>query len=254
MTSRLATGKTPDGAASDGVVSVSVVIPARNEEHYVEGSLRSVAAQEYPLERVECIVVDNGSSDGTARKVQEYASQHPELALSVVPEGTAGVAAAKNSGARAARGEVLVFLDADSSMERPLIADIVAQYRAGDPAGCVRIVADSDDFLDRAFFWVMELGKILFGIRTSMMYCRRSLFWEVGGFRQELRVAEDLDLLSRVQDHLKRNGGGQVSYITSSSILTSPRRLHQMPLRLGLVTVFVRWALAFANIGRGRRY
>ena len=95
---------------------------------------------------------------------------------------------------------------------------------------------------------------MLFGIRTQMLYCDRQLFLELNGFRPELRVAEDLEFLQRVQRHFALNGHEKVCHIRSSAILTSPRRLRKLPYRLSLITVFARWAMAFAGIGRRRWY
>ena len=246
--------ETANSAPSPGDGLVSVVIPARNEEEYIEAALASVAGQRYPLEGLECVVVDNASTDRTSEVATAFAERHPKLRVSVVSESTVGVAAAKNRGASAARGRLLIFLDADSRMDCTLVGDVVAMYRNGSPAGSIRVVADSADWLERGFFDLMELGKVLFGIRTQMMYCDRALFMSLGGFRPDLRVAEDLEFLKRVRRELSRRGNGTVCHIRSSSIATSPRRLRERPWRLSLITLFLRWALAFVGIGRRWEY
>lgn len=234
--------------------TVTVVIPARNEEKFISSALASVADQNYPLDRVECVVVDNGSTDQTGPVARDFASTHPELAISVMPEPQEGVARAKNRGAQAATGQILLFLDADSRMDPSLLSDVIAHYDAGNPAGSIRIVADSNDALERGFFALMELGKVLFGIRAQMMYCDRKLFHDLGGFRPELRQAEDLEFLRRVRKHLKKSGHGVVCHVRSSAIATSPRRLQGGRLRRNLVTTFVRWTLASMAIGRKWEY
>src|SRR5713226_4904895 len=93
---------------------VSVVIPARNEEGYVGAALASVAAQTWPLERVEIVVVDNGSADATADAVRTFAAAQPRLVVKLIDEPVAGVARTKNRGAWAAEGMWLIFMDADS--------------------------------------------------------------------------------------------------------------------------------------------
>ena len=240
-----------DGAQS---LQVSVVIPAHNEEDYVERALASVAAQRYPLERLECLVVDNASTDDTARRAQEFARRCPQLAVIVLTEPCPGVARAKNLGAGAAGGDVLIFLDADSRMDPNLVRDVAARYRSGSPAGSLRIVADSNHPLERAFFALMEVGKVWFGIRSQMMYCDRGLFLSLEGFRPDLRLAEDLEFLRRVQERVRQNGLGSVCHVRTSAIATSPRRLRTRPLHLNMLTMFARWALAFAGIGRTREY
>ncbi len=226
-------------------VRVSFVIPARNEAGYVARALASVASQDWPCEELEAVVVNNGSSDGTAEVVRSFAARHPELRCRLESEPQRGRARAKNRGARAAAGAYLVFLDADSVASHNLVRAVLRHVQAGYPAGSIRVVADSHDPLDRAFFGLMEFGKRLFGIRAQMFYCRRDLFCQYGGFREELEIAEDLDFLRRLQA-----AGLPTCHVTDASIATSPRRLHALPLRLGMVYTFLRWALAHVGIGR----
>ncbi len=241
-------------AERDMDVRVTVVIPAHNEAAYVEAALASVVAQDVPLHTLECVVVDNASTDETAHVAEEFAARQVALELRVVAEPALGVARAKNRGAREATGDVLLFLDADSRMTPGLARDIANHYRAGAPAGSIRVVADSDSRVERGFFDLMELGAILFGIRSQMFYCDRALFLELGGFDETLQLAEDLEFLRRVKAHLRQKRDGVVCHIRSNAILTSPRRLRTGPYHLGAVWLFARWALAFAGIGRKREY
>ncbi len=237
----------PTFSASE--LDASIIVPARNEAGYVRGALASVAAQTWPLERVECIVVDNDSIDSTADVVRSWAAEHRIPVVRLLRESVAGTARAKNRGAHAASGSVLIFLDADSRMAPDLVERILARVRAGYPAGSITVIADSDDWLDRAFFGLMEFGKRLFHIHAQMLYCSRELFLDVGGFQEQLQLAEDRDLLVRLERR-----GVPVCHVTDSWIATSPRRLHALPLRLGVLTTFVRWALAHGGIGRRWRY
>jgi glycosyltransferase involved in cell wall biosynthesis len=235
------------------VTDVSVVIPARNEERYIERALQSIAEQKFPMAELEVVVVDNGSVDDTVSIVRLFAKNHSELNLSLVAEEVPGVARAKNSGAKAARGSVLVFVDADSRMEPGLMTSIVNGQGLGSPAGSIRVSADSRNLIDRAFFGLMEFGKVRFGIRSQMLYCDSQLFRELGGFNPALRLGEDLDFLRRLRGRLKETGG-TLTHVRNSGILTSPRRLQRWPLRLGIIPMFWRWLLAFLGFGRGRDY
>lgn len=225
--------------------SVAVVIPARDEERYLRGALASCLEQSAAL---EVVVVDNASRDGTAAVADAFAREHPDLPLRVVREPVAGRARAKDRGASEACGRVLLFLDADSRMDPDLAARVVAHHAAGLLSGDIRIVADSLDPLDRAFFWVIDL-KRLFRIRAQMFYCDRALFETRGGFDERLQIGEDEDFLARLQA-----SGVRVGHVAESAIHTSPRRLRSLPLRLGMLTTFGRWALAHAGIGRRWRY
>ncbi len=225
---------------------ISVILPARNEELLVAGALRSIAEQQLPMEQVEALVVDNGSTDGTGRAVDESRAAG-RLHVELLEEPSPGIARAKNLGARHARGRYLVFMDADSRMSPGLLPLIVQRAADGERSASIRIVADGGDTLDRAFFGLMEWGKRLFGIRANMSWMERSLFEQLGGFDERLHQAEDLDLLVRA-----RREGVTVGHITAERIATSPRRLHRGPLRMGMLAMFARWALG--NFGIGRRW
>ena len=228
---------------------VSVVIPAWNEERYIRTALASVATQTWPVALLEAVVVDNGSTDGTHQVVQDFMAGAPHLAVQLVDEPAHGVARAKNRGASVARGRWLIFLDADSRMAPDLVERVVARGRRGYRAGSIRVVADSQDVLDRAFFGLIEFGKVLFGLRAQMFYCERELFMQCGGFDEHLRLAEDLEFLARLE-----RAGVPVCHVTESWIATSPRRLHTLPCRLGMPAMLARWALAKWGLGRRWRY
>jgi glycosyltransferase involved in cell wall biosynthesis len=227
---------------------VSVVIPARDEEDYVAAALESIAAQTWRPRDLEAIVVVNGTEDRTLPVARATAERLGGFPVRLVDDPTAGVSRAKNAGARLARGDLLVFLDADSRMAPDLIEKIVAASERA-PAGSIRIVADSDDPIDGAFFRLLEWGKGLFGIHANMLFCSRALFEDVGGFDERLYQAEDLDLLRRIATR-----GERVTHVADSSIATSPRRLHEGPLRVGLLRVFARWTLGHVGIWRERPY
>jgi glycosyltransferase involved in cell wall biosynthesis len=243
-----------DQSRQAGETLVSVIIPARNEEAYVEAALRSVAAQIYSPERIECVVVDNASFDSTAQIAEDFALCHPRPPVLVVFEPVVGVGRAKNRGAAEAGGEILIFMDADSRMDPDLVSVVVSCYSQGNPAGSIRIVADSRHPLERGFFELIEIGKVLFGIRSQMMYCDRKLFYSLGGFRPDLRLAEDLEFLDRVRDCVRKRGTGTVCHVRASIIRTSPRRLRQRPFHLGMIPIFARWTLAYLGIWRHREY
>lgn len=228
---------------------LSIVIPARNEAATIVRALDSVLAQAWPVERLEVIVVDNGSSDGTAAVARRFAQQHPELRLRVVREPRPGVSRARNRGARLARGRVLLFLDADSRLSPTMVASVLAHLHRGAAAMSLRVVADSNDPLDRAFFFLATWLKERVRVPTQLCAVRRDVFWAVGGFDERLRVAEDYDLLRRIRD-----AGYRVAFVTESAVLTSTRRLHRWPLRIGFLVTTLHWLLALAGIGRDWPY
>src|SRR5438552_12366709 len=85
---------------------VSVIIPVFNGERYIRQTIESVLAQTY--QDFELLVIDDGSTDGTAEAVKEY-----EKNLRYVRQGNGGASKARNQGIRLSQGEYLAFQDAD---------------------------------------------------------------------------------------------------------------------------------------------
>ena len=224
----------------------SVIIPARNEAAMIGGALRSVAEQACSDGAVEAIVVANGCEDYTAAVARSTAAEL-DLRTQVIELAEPGLARAKNVGVRAAAGRWLVFLDADSRFGPGLLAAVRRRTESGEEAGSIPVYADGGDVVDRAFFGLIEFGKALFGIQAQMFYCPREAFLAAGGFDESLNLAEDRDLVRRLQAR-----GLKFGRVTSAAIFTSPRRLHRLPMHLNVPLTFARWALA--NWGVGRRW
>lgn len=111
---------------------VTVVIPAFNARSTIDETLRSVRSQSH--EKLEIIVVDDGSTDGTSAVVREHALIDPRVRL--VTQENAGVAAARNTGWRSAQSEFVAFIDADDlwaprNIERQLEALLAAGRNTG---------------------------------------------------------------------------------------------------------------------------
>src|SRR5689334_23375145 len=91
---------------------LSVVVPVYNVERYLDECLASLAAQH--VEDFEAILVDDGSTDGSAAIARRHAGRDPRFRL--VSQGNAGLGAARNAGVELARGEFLAFLDSDDKV------------------------------------------------------------------------------------------------------------------------------------------
>jgi hypothetical protein len=179
--------------------TVSVVIPCFDQARFLPAAVASVQAQGYAP--IECLVVDDGSTDGTAA----VASQ---LGVAILRQRNAGVSAARNAGLAATRGELVVFLDADDELLPAAIGDEVEALRAHPDAVAVvgrcqpidaegRAVAcqypdvDPDDlyreWLPRNFVWTP--GAAMF-VRTALE--------AVGGFPVDRGPAADYAVYLRL--------------------------------------------------------
>ena len=129
-------------AAADEAPALTVVIPAYNEGAMVEVAIRSVAAADYPHERLEIIAVDDGSTDDTWHYIARAAQQFPQLVTAVRLEHNQGKRAALAEGFRRARGDIVVTVDSDSEIERQTLAAISGPFRdprVGAVAGKVAV-------------------------------------------------------------------------------------------------------------------
>lgn len=108
---------------------ISVVIPAYNAATVLGTTLERLATQDYPRDLYEVVVVDDGSTDGTGEVVRRCATL--DLALRYVRQDNAGLAAARNTGAAAARFPVLLFLDPDMWAEPQLVRAHARHYDSG---------------------------------------------------------------------------------------------------------------------------
>jgi mycofactocin system glycosyltransferase len=200
------------GAATAGgppAPSITVVVPTRDRAPELADCLGALAGLDYPPERLEVIVVDDGSEDpGPVAKV---AAAHG--ARLVVEDRNRGPAFARNQGAREATGELLAFVDSDCVPE-PGWLRALTPYFAWERVGAVggRTVAyRRASRLDRyeEVSSPLDMGtRLLFeGEGTSSLYVptcnllvRRSVYHELAGLRESLRLGEDVDFCWRLRE------------------------------------------------------
>jgi len=201
----------------------SVLIPAYNEETFLGPTLRAVHGSfaALGLADYEIIVCDNNSSDATARVAERGGAR-------VVFEPHNQISRARNTAARAARGEYLIFLDADTTLDRALLDATLTRLASGTIAGggaLVRIDTDHPGWYGTIFHWgwnrLSALRKLAPGL---YIYCLRRVWEEVGGFDEEVYFFEDV-FFSRGMQRWGRAHGKRVDIIAEPKVLTSSRKL-----------------------------
>jgi glycosyltransferase involved in cell wall biosynthesis len=161
-------------------LAVSVIVPARNAAGTIGRTLEALARQDLP-EEYEVIVVDDGSSDDTAAIAK--AASGP---VSVLSQGAHGPGQARNLGARAARGAVLAFTDADCFPERSWLRAGLAALRNAD---LVQGAARPEPGVPlRPFDHTIWIERESGLYETANLFVRRDLFMRVGGFEDWLDV------------------------------------------------------------------
>jgi glycosyltransferase involved in cell wall biosynthesis len=190
-------------APAEGDPLVSVIIPCYNGEAFLKETIESALAQKH--QRVEVIVVDDGSTDGSADIAQAYPVRY-------IRQPNRGLTASRNLGIRESTGNYVVFLDADDRLlpdaieiglrvlsQRPECAMTVGDHLFVSADGFY-LASSRKPFLHSSHY--EALLKSNFIEMISSVLFRRSIFDEVGDFNTELRVAEDYELYLRIaRDH-----------------------------------------------------
>jgi glycosyltransferase involved in cell wall biosynthesis len=178
--------------------TVSVVIPCYGQAHFLREAIESVIAQSHPA---EIVVVDDGSPDNTA----EVATRYPQVRL--VRQDNKGLAGARNSGFRVARGDYVTFLDADDRLT-PNAVEAHLKCFAEHPeaqlvVGAIDHIAEDGSYV-RSPRWPLlqanfyeELLKVNHVANMIAVMARREVIANVGGFEPSCSPAEDYRLLLR---------------------------------------------------------
>ena len=195
------------GSDPGGQPHLSIIIPTLNEAGEIEKSLSRLSKSD----TVEILVVDGGSSDDTVEKARKFGAR----LLSTAPSK----AGQMNAGAANARGDVLMFLHADTCLPEHFEQKVLATVnRKGISAGAFTLTIDSDDsglrFIERVANWRARLLQMPYG--DQALFVSRQLFFEIGGFA-DYPIMEDFELVRRLK---KR---GKIA-ILPDSVITSPRR------------------------------
>ena len=201
----------------------SIVIPTLNEEENIGYCIKSLAEQTWP--HYEVIVADGGSTDNTI----EIAETNGFKVLSVEKTRPHDVGTAKNLGAKHSEGSVLVFLDADMSIDPNCLEVLAEGYRNPEVVGvALKVLPSESNRLETALYEcnnvLARLGNKIGFHEISYFSChsyRKDAFMQVGGFRTDLYACEDLDLSLRLRHT------GKYVVTPRSTLWTSPRRLRE---------------------------
>ncbi len=204
---------------------ISVIIPTLNEEKLIGGLLARFSDERLREKyNFEVIVTDGGSKDATldiAKKHADKIVRHEEKRRQLIAEG-------RNRGAEAAKGEILIFLNADVRLGNVSQLFDAALEFAESPyiaMTCpVKVFPEEEIIPDKIFlgFYNLYFGFLnLIGLGMGRGECqvvRRNDFFEIGGYDETLVAGEDFDLFKR----LRRKG--RIFYAKRCVVYESPRR------------------------------
>ncbi len=227
------------------VTALSVIIPTLNEEKYLPKLLRSLAEQDY-VGKLQIVVVDGQSNDRTAEVARQHKKRFVDFTVITTDRG---VSRQRNLGAKLAKHEHLLFIDADiilprtflrhiankASIQRPVIATTMHLPVRPNVADYLFAVAVQTYLLIAWPFYPIIPG--------SFILTRKSLHEKINGFDERLVFAEDIDYGERMIA-----AGARYAFFAWPYILSSPRRLRQTG-RLRLIYFWMKHHLYIAKNG-----
>jgi len=213
------------------MVNVSVILATRNERKYIGRTLRKAleASDEAGKQGVstEIIVVDS-STDDTFREATKCVEN-------VYPFVPSGVSRARNFGASLAKGQILIFMDADTTLQRSSLVDVVNEFTDAAMVSVVSRVLSSSQrkTFSTVLFYALDglyvrlcayLSFLMkFYNRGDMIAIRKDVFEKIVGFNERLHMLEITDML------MKAASFGRIK-VLSSPVFESGRRLSQWGL------------------------
>lgn len=185
---------------------LSVILPTYNEEKVIHETLEDLLTKHRPD---EVIVVDGGSQDRTVAMAKEWTQ---------TVKGERGRAKQMNLGARLARGDIFLFLHADTRLPPGGLVQIKTAVEQGAQAGRFRLRFDERHWLLR--FYESYTRFHFFSYGDQGFFAQKRLFERIGGFREDAPF-EDIDFYRRLRQVTKPQ-------ILPQAVVTSARRFHQV--------------------------
>ncbi len=172
-------------------IKLSVIIPCYNEEKDILECLKSLAEQSF--QNFEVIIVDDGSKDRTLEIMNEFADKNKKITIRILKQNHKGPGEARNLGANKAKGEILVFIDADMTFDKDYLKNLIEPLNKQEIIGTtheLEIVKNIDNIWSRCW------GKIRVSKEDAknmkvFRAIRKNKFLEFGGFDPKYGYADD---------------------------------------------------------------
>lgn len=224
--------------------SYSIIIPALNESKYLPALLDSIAKQQYK-DPIEVIVVDGGSNDDTVKIALSYTPSMPNL---TVLQGPRDIGAQRNMGAKQAKYQYLLFLDADVQLPNNLLSDLSTRTPT-EPRFIIAVmhVFVGMSIIDRVYYYIGCLFLFAFLVAKmpvtngDFMLTTRENFDKVGGFKEHVVLGEDIDFGKR-----SIASGATYKFMWRPKIIASLRRARTM----GHTRTLFTWIPAFIRVAK----
>ncbi|HEU4416015.1 MAG TPA: glycosyltransferase [Candidatus Angelobacter sp.] len=192
--------RTDPTSPAASTVTVSIIIPARNEERMIGRCLQALAEMSFSRDRFEVILVDNGSTDRTVEVAESFQDR---LKLRVLIREGVRISGLRNLGAREAQGSILAFLDADCLAPVDWLQR-VTELAFADGMGVVGahyLLPENSSWVGRTWHRYQEAAKsgAVSHVPAGDLIMRREDFLSVNGFDESIQTNEDYELCERVR-------------------------------------------------------
>ena len=234
---------------------VSMLVPCFNEEKTLAGTIDSLLAMHYPKDKLEIVVIDDGSRDNTATIAREYAQKYPAQ-ISFLQKENGGKYTALNLGIENSRGEIIGCLDADSFAAQDALMEAVKMF--GSDAGAMAITPAMQVYQPRKMLELMQSVEYTFGIFYKKMFdnlsainvlpgpfsmYKREVFEKIGMFKHAHNT-EDMEIAFRMHANGLRIVNAHTAYVYT----TVPKTVRS------LLKQRVRWSQGFLQNARDYKF
>jgi len=204
-------------------MDISIIIPTYNEEKNIETLIKLIQQNAGANLIKEVIVVDGGSTDNTLFLAQKAGAR-------IIKSTEKRRSKQLNSGAEKASGEIIYFLHADTLPPQNFTGDIINAIKRGADFGCYRLSFNYRHWMLKFICFLSDLGKNkIFKFGDHSLFITRDAFKELKGYREDILVMEDLDIIRRAAKKYR-------FALLDKRVLTSARKfVENGPVKLTLV-------------------
>lgn len=222
---------------------LSIIIPTRNEENYLSDLLKSIRMQNFPAYDYEIIVADNKSKDRTKEIARKYKCK-------IIQGGLPGPG--RNFGAKAAKGEILLFLDADTGLlTKSFLKNSINEFKSRHLAVAVPEAYVKGKKMDELFFetWnhLVDISQYLMPYAGGWcIFALKKNHDKIKGFDEKITLGEDSDYAQRMSKT------GVFRMLKSIKVQVSPRRFKKegyLKVAFQAIGTGVYWAM----LGKDRK-
>lgn len=207
---------------------VTIAIPAYNEEKTIVKTIESAVGLDYPKDKLEIIVVNDGSKDKTASFVREQIRKYKDVKIILINQRNGGKGKALNAAIKIAKGEYFVSLDADSSPRRDALKILLPYFTENNVAAVLPLlkIKQPKNLLEK-IQWAEYMVNLFYKRLMAILDCvqvtpgpfsvyRKNILKKIGGYAED-NLTEDMEITMRLQkNHYK------IKQVNDTEVYTIP--------------------------------